>query len=146
MPETPITQQLMMNSLSMNSQIMQGAFGAISSISNMQNGANKTNNIVNFTITKSIGQLAYAVEGDSKYDEEIDSNKDGIITYNEYVRSITDKISSKYNIPKSDSTFSFEEDAKTGLLKFSVNSVGKMLTAYLNNSIQLPIGIIEKEA
>jgi len=145
MPETPITQQLMMNNLAMNSQIMQGAFGVISNIGSMQKN-NSNNTITPLTVTNSLGKLAYAVEGDSKYDEEIDTNNDGIITYNEYVKSITDSMASKYNIPKSDSTFSFAEDPKTGLLKFSVNSVGKMLTAYLNNTIQLPSGIIEKEA
>lgn len=144
MPDTSIAQQLMMSNLSMNSQIMQGTFGVISNISNMQK-SDSSKDITSATVTDSVGKLAYAVEGDSKYDEEIDTNKDGIITYNEYVKSITDSISSKYYIPKSETTYSFGEDPKTGLLKFSVNSVGKMLAAYINNSIQLPSGIIEQE-
>ena len=145
MTNTSTTQQLMMNNLSMTSQIMQGTFGVISNISNMQK-SNSSNGITNFTVTNSLGKLAYAVEGDSKYDKEADTNEDGIISYNEYVKYIADRASSKYNIPKSDTTYTMGEDSKTGLFKFSVNSMGKVLTAYMKNTIQLPAGIIEKEA
>ena len=144
MPETSIAQQLMMNNLSMTSQVMQGAFDAVSNISNMQK-ANNNNGIANLTVTNSLGRLAYAVEGDSKYKEELDSDNDGIITYNEYVKSITDSISSKYNIPKSNTTFSFGQDFQTGLLTFSVKNMGKIFNAYLNNSVQFPSGLIEQE-
>lgn len=144
MNETTIAQQLMMNNLSMTSQIMQSTFSAISNIGNLSN-SNNNFNIADLTVTNSLGSLAYAVEGDAKYDEEIDVNNDGIITYNEYVKSITDSISSRLNIPKSNTIFSFGEDSQTGLLTFSVQNIGKILTAYMNNSIQLPLGIIEKE-
>lgn len=144
MSETSIAQQMVMNNLSMTSQIMQGTFGVISNISNMQK-ANSNNGIANFTVTNSLGKLAYAVEGDSKYKEELDTNNDGIITYNEYVKSITDSISSKYNIPKNSTSFLYGEDSQTGLLTFSVTNMGKVLNAYLNNSIQFPSGLIEQE-
>lgn len=145
MSETTFAQQLMMSNWEMNSQIMQGTFSTLSNINNLQN-KNNTNSISSFSVKNNLGRLAYAVEGDSKYKEEIDSNEDGIITYNEYVNYIADRTASKYNIPKNETTFSYQEDPKTGFLKFSVTNMGKVLSAYLNNSVQLPIGFIEKEA
>lgn len=145
MSETSVTQQLMMNNLSMTSQIMQGTFSASSNI----NGAkdkNSINNTSNLTVTNNLGKLAYAVEGDLKYKEEIDSNGDGVISYDEYVKYITDSLASKYNIPKNGTTFSLGEDSQTGLFKFSVTNMTKILTAYLNSSVQLPSGLIEKDA
>lgn len=143
MSDISFSQQLMMNNLEMNSQILQGAFSTSSGIISLQN---KNNNISSLTVTNNLGKLAYAVEGDLKYKEEIDADEDGIITYNEYVKYVTNGISSKYNIPKNETTFSLKEDSQTGLLKFSVTNMGKILTAYLNNSVQLPSGLIEKEA
>ena len=145
MSETSIAQQIVMSNLEMNSQIMQGAFGVISNISNL-NKADSSNGSVNFTVTNSLGKLAYAVEGDSKYDEEIDSNDDGIITFNEYVKYVTERVSSQHNIPKTSTSYSHGEDAQTGLLKFSVSNIGKIMSAYLNNSVQLPNSFVEKEA
>ena len=150
MTDTSFAQQSAMNNLSMNSQIMQGAFGVISNISKMQNGKDSsgTNGIANLTVTNNSGKLAYAVEGDSKYNEEIDTNGDGIITYSEYVRYISDSVSSKLNVPEntSSTTFKLDTDSKTGLLKFSVTNMTKVLTSYLNSSAQLPVGFIETEA
>lgn len=136
--------QLMMNNLSMNSQIMQSAFDAVNNLSNRKNSS-KTNQVSQLSVTNNVSKVAYAVEGDSKYDKEIDTNGDGIITYNEYVRHIAER-ASKYNLPKSETTYSFGEDSKTGLFKFSVNNINKVFTAYMANTIQLPTSFIEKEA
>lgn len=148
MSETSFAQQIMMSNWEMNSQIMQGAFSAISNISGLQSGknTNSTNGIANLTVTNNFGKLSYAVEGDSKYKEEIDADDDGIITYNEYVKYITEERLSKYNLTKSQTTYSFGEDSQTGLLKFSVTNIGKVLSAYLNNYVELPTGKVEKEA
>ncbi len=148
MTDTAFAQQLMMSNLSMTSQIMQGTFSAISNIGNLQNSTNSSgvNSIANYTVTNSLGKLAYAVEGDSKYNEEIDTNGDGIITYNEYVKYISDTISSKFNLPENPSTtFKLDTDSQTGLLTFSVTNMTKILTSYLNNSVQLPSSFIETE-
>ena len=148
MTDISFAQQLMMSNWEMNSQIMQGAFGAISNIGNSQNKST-TNNISNFTVTNSLGKLAYAVEGDSKYDKAIDSNEDGIITYNEYVKYITESRLSKYNLTDSSNnsvTYNLSEDSQTGLLKFSVTNMKKVMTSYLNNHVQLPTNYIEEEA
>ena len=145
MSETSIAQQLTMNTLAMNSQVMQSTFGVISNISNMQK-SDSGNGIANLTVTNSLGKLAYAVEGDSKYNEKIDSNADGIITFNEYVKYVTENMSSKVNVLKTSTTYTFGEDSQTGLLKFSVSNIGKVMSAYLNNSVQLPIGFVESEA
>lgn len=147
MPEVSYAQQLAMSSLEMHSQIMKGTIGVISNISNSQN-KNTTNNISNFTVTNSLGKLAYAVEGDSKYDKAIDSNEDGIITYNEYVKYITETRLSKYNLTDSANntvTYNLSEDLQTGFLKFSVTNMKKIRASYLNNYAQLPTSLIEEE-
>lgn len=145
MAETSFAQQLLMNNMEMNSQIMQGTFSVISSLSKVQK--NSSNNIPNLTVTSSMGGLAYSVDGDSKYKKEIDTDNNGIITYNEYVKYITENRLSQLNIPKSNTTFSFGEDSKTGLLKFSVTNFGKILNAYLNNNASnIHSGLILKEA
>ena len=144
MPDTSLAQQLTMNNLAMNSQVMQGAFSAINNISSMQKN-DSSNGIAKLSVTNSIGKLAYAVEGDPKYKEEIDYNNDGTISFNEYVKYVTENMSSKSSVPKSSTTYSMKEDPKSGLLKFSVNNMSKVLSAYLNSSIQLPSGLIEKE-
>ena len=148
MSDISFAQQLTMNNWEMNSQILQGAFSTISGISNSQN-TSKTNNIANLTVTNSLGKLAYAVEGDSKYDKAIDSNEDGIITYNEYVKYITESRLSKYNLTDSSNnsvTYNLSKDSQTGLLKFSVTNMKKVMTSYLNNYVQLPTSLIENEA
>lgn len=148
MTDISFAQQLMMSNWEMNSQIMQGTFGTISNISNSQN-KNTTNNISNFTVTNSLGKLAYAVEGDSKYDKAIDSNEDGIITYNEYVKYITGSRLSKYNLTDSANntiTYNLSEDSQTGLLKFSITDMNKAQASYLSNYVQLPLSLIEQEA
>ena len=144
MPETSIAQQLMMNNLSMTSQIMQGTFSTLSNTGNLSNNSNVFN-VANLTVTNSLGKLAYAVEGDSKYKEDIDSDDDGIITYNEYVKYITENSLQKYNIPQNNTSFMFGENSQTGLLTFSVRNMGKVLNAYLNNFVQLPSSLIEQE-
>ena len=147
MSDISYSQQLMMSNWEMNSQIMQGTFSAISNISNLQN-KNSTNNISNLTVTNSLGKLAYAVEGDSKYKEEIDSNEDGIITYNEYVKYITESRLSKYNLSDSANntvTYKLSEDSQTGLLKFSVTNMKKVLASYANNYSQKFASLIEQE-
>lgn len=147
MTDISFAQQLMMSNWEMNSQILQGAFSTVSNISNSQN-TSKTNNIANLTVTNSLGKLAYAVEGDSKYDKAIDSNEDGIITYNEYVKYITETRLSKYNLTDSANntvTYNLSEDSQTGLLKFSVTNMKKIMASYLNNYVQLPTSLIEEE-
>jgi len=149
MTDTSFAQQLAMSNLEMTSQIMQGTFKAISNISGIKSSQESKNTVADLTVTNRSGKLAYAVEGDSKYDEEIDTNDDGIITYNEYVKYVTSTRLSKYNVQDSSEnkiTFGLNKDSQTGLLKFSITNMTKILTAYMNNANQLPSGFIEKEA
>lgn len=148
MTDISFAQQLMMSNWEINSQIMQGTFGTISNISNSQN-KNTTNNISNFTVTNSLGKLAYAVEGDAKYKKELDTNNDKIVTYNEYVKHITESRLSQYNLTengKKSVVYSLEEDSQTGLLKFSITDMNKAQASYLSNYVQLPLSLIEQEA
>lgn len=139
MAELSLQNQIRLSNLELSSQLMQGTFSTISKI----NGAG--NPLAAISTNKNSGKLVYAAEGDSKYKEELDSNNDGVITYNEYIKHVTDSLSSKNNIPKLSTYFKNEEDSETGLRKFTVTNLSKVLTSYLNANYRLPIGFIEEE-
>ena len=147
MLDTSFAQQLLMSDAVRDSQIMKSAFSTISKVSNAQK--NKANNLKNLTTANNFGKLAYAVEGDAKYKKELDTNNDRIVTYNEYVKHITESRLSQYNLTengKKSVVYSLEEDSQTGLLKFSITDMNKAQASYLSNYVQLPLSLIEQEA
>jgi len=77
----------------------------------------------------------YAVEGDAKYDKEIDSDSNGIITYNEYVKYLsTQRIeNSNSSALRNLARFAASEDSETGAKTFTITDVGKSLRSYINN-------------
>ena len=81
-----IADQIRMNSLDLNSMLMQNMFGTSSAISSAQK-------------TSSANALAYAVKGDKKYDEKMDYDSDGTVTFNEYVKYVSSQNLKKYDIP-----------------------------------------------
>lgn len=140
MSASEVQNQLRLSNLQLSSQLMQGTYGAVSQMGNSKNTLTQLNTV------KSQNAQLYAVKGDSKYKTEYDSNKDGKITYNEYIKYVSDSISSKNNIPISKISFRTEEDYQTGLNQFNVINMKKILWSYLNSSINLPAGLIEEEA
>jgi len=134
MAELSFADQLKLSNLELQSTLMQNMFDTSSSISALQKSINSKNN------------LAYAVEGDNKYDEEMDANSDGTVTYNEYVKYISQQNLSKYNIPTNQTTFKSIFDSDTGLTKTQILNIGKAFSTYIANSALLPKGIISKDA
>lgn len=134
MAELSFADQLKLSNLELKSTLMQNMFDTSSSISALQKSINSRNN------------LAYAVEGDSKYDEEMDTDSDGTITYNEYVKYISQQNLKKYDIPTNQTTFKNIFDSDTGLTKTQILNIGKAFSNYIANASVLPKGIINKEA
>ncbi len=134
MAELSIADQVRMSNLELKSTLMQNMFDTSSSISAIQKAVNSKNNMV------------YAEEGDSKYKEEIDTDSDGKITYNEYVKYISQQNLKKYEIPTNQTTFKSLYDNELGFKKTQILSMGKALAAYMKNSALLPQGIISREA
>ena len=81
----------------------------------------------------------YAVRGDDKYDEVIDSNSDDKITYKEYVDYCVEH--AKTNEQKSNTRF---EQTENGL--FKTTSYGKALNAYARAESEPVQGMYEYEA
>ena len=123
-----------MNDLDLKKLLMQNMFDTNSSVLNLQ----KTNSSKNNT--------AYAVKGDNKYDEEMDSDSDGTITYNEYVRYISQQNLKKYNIPTNSTVLKNIFDTENGTSKSQILNYGKAISSYIVNSALLPQGIISKKA
>ena len=134
MAELSVFDQIMMNNLDLKSTLMQNMFGTSSAINTLQKSVTSKNN------------MAYAVEGDKKYDEEMDTNGDGTVTYNEYIKYITSQNLKKYNLPENSTTFKNIFDKESGTNKTQILNLGKALSSYITNSTVLPQGIISKEA
>ena len=90
--------------------------------------------------------MTYAVKGDSKYDEDIDADSNGTITYSEYIKYATKQGQEKFNLPTNSTTFSKLLDSETGMTKPQILNMGKALNSYLANSKILPQSLIQKEA
>ena len=125
--------QIMMNNLDLKSTLMQNMFGTSSSLAALQKSVNSKNN------------MPYAIEGDKKYNAEMDTDSDGVVTYNEYVKYISNQNLSKYNIPTNSTTFKSIFDSETGTNKTQILNLAKALSSYISNYTVLPQGIISKE-
>ena len=128
-----IADQMRMNNLDLNSMLMQNMFGVSSSIDSAQK-------------TSSTNALAYAVKGDKKYDAEMDTDSDGTVTFNEYVKYISSKNLKKYNLPEKSTIIKNLFDSESGATKTQILNYGKALSTYLLNSAVLPQSIISKQA
>lgn len=134
MADLSVWDQIKMNNLDLKQTLMQNMFDSNSSILNLQ----KTNSSKN--------NMTYAVKGDNKYDEEMDSDSDGTITYNEYVRYISQQNLKKYNIPANSTVLKNIFDTDSGTSKSQILNYGKAISSYIVNSALLPQGIISKKA
>lgn len=90
--------------------------------------------------------MTYAVKGDDKYDEDIDTNSDGTITYSEYIKYATKQGLERYNLPTNSTTFSKLFDSESGMTKPQILNLSKALNSYLTTSKILPQSLITKEA
>lgn len=95
---------------------------------------------------KSKNNLSYAVKGDARYDEDMDADSDGTVSYSEYIKYATKQGLEKYNLPTNSTTFSKLFDSETGITKPQILNLGKALNSYLTNSKILPQSLIQKEA
>ena len=134
MAELSVWEQIKMNDLDLRQLLMQSMFDTNSSVLNLQKAAGNKNN------------TAYAVKGDNKYDKEMDSDSDGTITYNEYVRYISQQNLKKYNIPSNSTALKNIFDSESGTNRSKILNYGKAISSYITNSALLPQGIISRKA
>ena len=132
MASLTVAEQMRMNNLDLNSMLMQSMFSASSSISSAQK-AMTTN------------ALAYAVKGDKKYNKEMDTDSDGTVTFNEYVKYISSQNVSKYKLPENKTVIKNLFDVENGANKTQILNYGKALSSYILSSTVLPQSLISKE-
>lgn len=115
---TSVSNQIMMNQLELNSQLLQSTSALSSKLHEVSTQA-KT--------------MSYAKEGDSKYDETMDSDSDGIISYDEYMEYCKENAVSVNN--DSGKTI-IEKDSDANGIK--TIHVGKAFEMYSKASTTMP--------
>ena len=143
MATSSVANEIKLSMLELNSQIMQGTTSVISNIG----GAKKQTNVLS-EVLNTKNDPVYAKKGDSKYKSEIDSNDDGVITFNEYVQYISEQSfsTSANDALKNLARYTKTQDSETGLEMVSIQNLGKAIRSYITNSVLLPQGKINTKA
>ena len=139
-----LSYQIGLNNLQMKSLVIQSFAGSSDS------QAKNTAQIVN-TFSKNIQEAQniaiYSIEGDSKYNSDIDNDSDGIITFNEYVQYLTQqKLEKSSNALKNLARFTKTTDSTTGLEKITITDIGRAIRSYVNNLANVPEAKISAKA
>lgn len=92
-------------------------------------------------------ETVYAKEGEKNYDEAMDSNKDGKVTYEEYLKYCEENEEAS-NTEKNFGTTSFEktQDSETKEEKVVVRDSRKAISSYLNSDSKEKNVKVEREA
>ena len=138
-----LTNQLSMNMMQVNSQIL----GGLTPLTIKKTDTNSSKGIQPIDI-KTNNKQVYASKGEYKYDAEMDTDSNGVVTYNEYVKYISEQsfgnntnMKSLYNLTK----FQKTTDSESGLQLLTVYNYGKALRTYINSSAKLPNSMISAE-
>ena len=141
MTEASVANQIRLSMLELNSQILQNN---ANTIANLNTKKSKTNTVAN--ALTSTNSFIYATKGDSKYKEEIDTNSDNIITFNEYVKYINEQNFSNTNSAIQNlARFTKTEDSDSGVETITIQNLGKAIRNYTNNYLTLPESLINTE-
>ena len=127
-----VSNQVNLNMLQLSSQLVQ-EFSQLS-IGNNSN-ANSALNFINNS--KNSSKIVYAVKGDSRYDEEMDADSDSIVTFNEYVKYLSEQKLGTKTLPNNLAKFTKTIDSETGLETVRITDIGKSIRTYLNNYLSL---------
>ena len=114
-----VSNQLMMNQFMLNQQLLNQTYESSVKIKEI-----KTDN-----------DLSYAKDGDAKYDKAMDSDGDGIISYDEYMEYCKQNASST---PVEKNTTTVDENSETFQTKNVVKDIEKyMKIAYPENNSKI---------
>lgn len=89
---------------------------------------------------ESESEAIYAKEGDDKYKEEIDSNNDGKITYDEYLKYCEEQEKAQETTQPEKAELSTDEE------RIVVKNEGKAINQYTKTETEEPESKVEKEA
>ena len=121
-----VSNQIMMNQLTLNAQLLQSTNETSSKMREVASEAKTMN---------------YAAKGDAKYDEAIDTNSDGIISYDEYMQYCKENAVA----PNSDSgkTIVAKDSDCDGI---KTVHIGKAFEMYSRAGVTMPEAKVSSEA
>lgn len=126
-----VSGQIRSNSQDLNFQLLQGALEVSSKIRNIETPSQET---------------VYAKEGDEKYDEAMDENGDGTITYDEYMKYCEANAVSRYSENPGKTVVAKTEATEAGIQSIRPINIGKALSTYFSSESPLPEAKIASEA
>ena len=136
-----MTNNIQMNSLSLNSQILQ------SSISSSRQARGTSPQPVEITEdTSSQHGKVYAKEGDNNYNAEMDADGDGTVTYDEYMAYCEKNAVSQYTENPGLTVVERVQNSANSIQSIRPINIGKALTTYSAAEVSHPSAFITNEA
>ncbi len=119
-------------SLQLNLQLIQGVASNSSKISASRAAAAQ--------------EAVYAKKGDANYNEEMDANEDGAVTYEEFIKYCEEHAASTYNKNPGFTKAVKTQDSEAGIQSVRPLNIGKALSTYSQSGIKMPEAHIKSEA
>lgn len=125
-----VSSQIQDNAMQLNYMLLQGAMETSAKIKELQPETQK---------------MVYAQEGDNNFDEAMDENGDGTITYDEYMKYCEANAVAQYSENPGKTVVEKTEDKATGVQSIRPINIGKALSAYSTSEIHMPEAKIKDE-
>ena len=131
-----------MNSLSLNSQLLQSALTSGQQIREMTPQPVSVNNN---NAQAQTGRV-YAQEGDDNYNADMDANGDGTVTYDEYMAYCEKNAVSQYTENPGLTVVEKFQNSENNVQSIRPINIGKALNTYSSAEINLPNAFVVNEA
>ena len=137
-----MTNDIQMNSLSLNSQLLQSALTSGQQIREMTPQPVSVNN----NNAQAQTDRVYAQEGDDNYNADMDANGDGTVTYDEYMAYCEKNAVSQYTENPGLTVAEKVQNPETNILSIRPINIGKALNTYSSAEIHMPNAFVANEA
>jgi len=124
-----VSSQIQDNAMQLNAMLLQNAMETSAKIREIQ---------------PEVKEQLYAEEGDKNYDEAMDENGDGKITYTEYMKYCEDQQSTRTSKQQERAETEKTADTETGKEQFAIKNAGKSINQYAK--VEQPQPQIREEA
>lgn len=126
-----VSSQIQENAIQLNYMLLQGTMETSAKIKETQSEAQ---------------EMVYAKDGDGNYDEAMDEDGDGTITYDEYMKYCEENAVAQYSENPGKTVVEKNENEETGTQSIRPINIGKALNAYSTSEIHMPEAKIKDEA
>lgn len=137
-----MTNDIQMNSMSLNSQLLQSALNTGKQIREMAPAQPVEIKAAEHTQSDRV----YAKEGDDNYNSEMDANGDGTVTYDEYMAYCEKNAVSQYTENPGLTVAEKVQNPETNILSIRPINIGKALNTYSSAEIHMPNAFVANEA